>query len=329
MQRIAITGSSGHYGRKLVEHIRQESPESKILGIDVVPPKPGYAPHEFVSHDIRSSDVQTTLTNFHPDTIMHLAFVVNPIRDLKLMHDINVNGTRNVFEAVRAIRPQRFLMASSATAYGAWDDNPIPMDESWPLRARDDFQYSSDKSVNDAAVQKLGEELSDVAVSWTRPTVIVGPKIDNYLTRLVMHLPVMFLLDGVDTPLQWVHEDDCVAATWAILKHSARGPFNISPPDWVPMSKVAQLTKRRHMKLPFWCAKLATTVWWGMRLPIFDFPASLHDFVRYPWVITPDRLTKELGFEFKYSAEDTLMVMWHAHQQKRGRMEGGRGSQSL
>ncbi|MCX7419005.1 MAG: NAD-dependent epimerase/dehydratase family protein [Planctomycetia bacterium] len=147
MQRIAITGSSGHYGRKLVEHIRRELPNSQILGIDVVPPPPNYVPHEFVTHDIRSSEVQTTLANFRPDTIIHLAFVVNPIRDLKLMHDINVNGTRNVFEAVRFIRPMRFLMASSATAYGAWDDNPLPMDESSPLRPRQNFQYAADKTV--------------------------------------------------------------------------------------------------------------------------------------------------------------------------------------
>ena len=323
MQRIAITGSSGHYGRKLVEHIRRELPNSQILGIDVVPPPPNYVPHEFVTHDIRSSEVQTTLANFRPDTIIHLAFVVNPIRDLKLMHDINVNGTRNVFEAVRFIRPMRFLMASSATAYGAWDDNPLPMDESSPLRPRQNFQYSADKTVIDELIQRLSQELPDVAVSWTRPTVIVGPQINNYLTRLVMYLPVMCLLDGVDTPLQWVHEDDCVAATWTILMHSARGPFNISPPDWVPISKVAQLTNRWHIKIPLWSAKLATTFWWGLHLPIFDFPPSLHDFARYPWVITPERLTDELGFQFQYSAEETLMVMWHAHQQRRRNAEGG------
>ena len=319
MQRIAITGCSGHYARKLIELVRRESPDSTILGIDIVPPHPDYAPHEFVKHDIRSPDVRTTLANFQPDTIVHLAFVVNPIRDLKLMHDINVNGTHNVFDAVRAIRPQRFLMASSATAYGPWDDNPIPMDESWPLRARKNFQYADDKTEIDGAVQALSEELPDVAVSWTRPTVIGGPEIDNYLIRLVMYLPVMFLLDGFDVPLQWVHEDDCVAATWLILKHSARGPFNISPPDWVPISKVAQLTNRWHIRLPLWCARLATTIWWGLHLPIFDFPASLHDFVRYPWAIAPTRLTNEFGFKFRYSSEETLMIMWHAHLKRRGR----------
>ena len=47
MQRIAITGSSGYYGSKLVEHIRRESPETQILGIDCLPPR-NAAPHEFI-----------------------------------------------------------------------------------------------------------------------------------------------------------------------------------------------------------------------------------------------------------------------------------------
>ena len=109
MQRIAITGSSGYYGHKLIEHIRRESPETRLLGIDVVAPGDA-APHEFFQADIRSPDVRTALATFQPDTIVHLAFVVNPIRDTRLMSDINLGGTRNVFAAVRELRPQRFLM---------------------------------------------------------------------------------------------------------------------------------------------------------------------------------------------------------------------------
>lgn len=319
MQRIAITGSSGNYASKLIEHIRRDWPDATILGIDVAPPAPGFEPHEFVKHDIRSPDVRTTLEKFQPDTIMHLAFVLNPIRDLALMHDINVNGAKNVFEAVRTIQPQRFMMASSATAYGAWDDNPVPMDESWPLRARKDFQYSADKTELESAVLKLAEELPDVAVSWTRPTIIGGARVDNYLTRLIINLPVIMLLDGFDTPLQWVHEEDCAAATLTILKHSARGPFNISPSDWVFMSQVAKLTNRRQVKIPLWTVRLFTKVWWKLHLPVFHFPPSLHYFARYPWVIAPNRLTNELGFKFQYSAQDTLMEMWNAHQQRKQR----------
>lgn len=324
MQRIAITGSSGYYGRKLVEYIRRESPETLLLGIDVVPPGDA-APHEFFKADVRSPDVRTALANFQPDTIVHLAFVVNPIRDTKLMHDINVNGTKNVFEAVRAIRPQRFLMASSATAYGAWPDNPVPIPEDWPIRACTEFQYSADKAALEAEIKTLHDELPDVAVAWTRPVIIGGKGVSNYLSRYVLNLPFLVLPNGNDVSLHFVHEDDCVAATWAILQGNARGPFNVGPPDCLPLTKLAKLTNRRAISLPYWSMKLATTIWWGLRLPIFDFPPSLHHFARYPWVVSPARLQNELGFQFRHSCEETLLEMWAEHCRKKGKkMENGK-----
>ncbi len=318
MQRIAITGSSGYYGRKLIEHARRVAPTVRILGIDVVPPRDS-APDEFVKLDIRHPDVQTTLASFQSDTIVHLAFVLNPTHDNRQMHDINVGGTQNVFAAVRSIRPQRFLMSSSATAYGAWPDNPIPMHETWRLKAREKFQYSADKTAIEAAIRLLADELPDVAVSWTRPAIICGENVENFLSRLILNLPFMILPDGKDVPMQFVHESDCAAATWEILFQNARGPFNVAPPDWVPIRRVAELTNRRAVKLPYWSMKLATTIWWGLRLPVFDFPASLHDFVRYPWVVAPTRLQDELGFRFQHSAEETLMEMWAEHSHKKGR----------
>ncbi len=320
MQRLAITGSSGYYGRNLIEHARRESPETRILGIDVVAPREA-APDEFVQADIRSSDVPAALADFQPDTIVHLAFVVNPIRDTRRMSDINVGGTNNVFEAVRKLRPRRFLMASSATAYGAWPDNPIPIHEDWRLKAREHFQYAADKTAIEASILSLADELPNVAVSWTRPVIIGGKSVDNYLSRFMLNMPIILLPDGVDVPQQFVHVDDCVAATWKILRHDARGPFNIGPNDSIPLTKLARLTNRRAFKVPFWTFKFATAIGWGLRLPACDFPPSLHDFIRHPWVVAPTRLQKELGYQFRYSSEQTLLEMWTDHRRKKGKPE--------
>lgn len=318
MQRLAITGSSGYYGRNLIEHARRESPATRILGIDVVPPCEA-APDEFVQADIRSPDVQTALANFQPDTIVHLAFVVDPIRDNRKMSDINIGGTHNVFESVRTLRPRRFLMASSATAYGAWPDNPIPIHEDWRLKARENFQYAADKTAIEASIKSLAEELPEVAVSWTRPVIIGGKGVSNYLSRFTLTMPFILLPDGVDVPLHFVHEADCVAATWEILRRDARGPFNIGPNDHVTLTQLARLTNRRVFNAPFWTFKLVTAFGWGLRLPGSDFPPSMLDFVRHPWVVAPTRLQNELGFQFRYSSEETLLEMWTEHRRKKGK----------
>jgi UDP-glucose 4-epimerase len=242
---------------------------------------------------------------------------VNPIHDKRLMHDINVGGTANVFEAVRRLRPTRFLTASSATAYGAWPDNPVPISEGWRLKAREEFQYASEKTALEAELQQLAEELPDIAVSWTRATIIGGKGVNNYLSRLVRHLPLIVLPDGEDVRLQFVHVDDCAAATWEILCQDARGPFNVAPRDWVSLTELAELTNRPVIKLPFWTFKLVSGIWWHLRLPIFDYPPSLHDFIRHPWVIAPTRLENELGFQFRYTAEETLLEISGARRFRR------------
>src|SRR5260221_13276872 len=94
MQRIAVTGSWGYFGRRLIRHIRSVDPKVEILGLDVTPPREKVL-HEFADVDVRSPKVQNVLEAFQPDTVVHLAFVVNPIHDEARMHDINLNGSRN------------------------------------------------------------------------------------------------------------------------------------------------------------------------------------------------------------------------------------------
>ena len=78
-ERILITGSSGFYGRSLVNAIRAAWPAAQILGLDVVAPRSD-APDRFETCDITSSKLSERLQQFDPDTILHLAFVVNPMR---------------------------------------------------------------------------------------------------------------------------------------------------------------------------------------------------------------------------------------------------------
>ncbi len=107
--------------------------------------------------------------------------------------------------------------------------------------------------------------------------------------------------------------DDVISEMWA--GWSAR--HGVGPPDCLPLTKLAKLTNHRAISLPYWSMKLATTIWWGLRLSIFDFPPNLHHFARYPWVVSPARLQNELGFQFRYSCEETLLKMWAEHRRKK------------
>jgi len=308
LQRIAITGSSGFYGRALIALIRERVPDAKILGLDIVEPE-SERPDEFHVCDVTGDTAGEHLEKFQPDTLIHLAFVVEPMHNQQRMNEVNVEGTRKVLEAARRIVPDRILVSSSATAYGAWSDNPVPISEGHELRPRTDYQYSAEKVLVEQMLEQFAQEHPQTAVSWTRPCIIYGKGVDNFLTEFISKVWWVILPDGLDAPVQFVHLDDVAEATLMILQARGAGPFNIGPPDWITLRKMSQLKQCRHFKIPLKLCRAFTYFWWTCRLPVYRFPPSLWHFISYPWVVAPTRLTDELNFEFRYSTEETVRQM--------------------
>lgn len=306
MKRLAITGSSGYLGSKLVEHYRGRHPNIETLGIDIVPPPSESAtPHEFVELDICDPEFGEVLRSFAPDAVIHSAFVVAPMRNERKMRKINVEGCKNVLAAIEKCEVSHFMFVSSTTAFGALPDNPIPLDESKPVRASA-FRYALDKVEDEKIVAEFAEHNPDMVVSCVRPSIIGGPGMSNYLYRFIFGLPFMVLLDDYDTPLQFVHEDDVVAAIDQILEANARGAFNIAPPSSSPLSEIAEISGRRWFSLPGWMARFVHGVFWNLRLPFHESPVDFLHYARWPWVAAPDRLENELGFRFRYTSNETV-----------------------
>jgi UDP-glucose 4-epimerase len=294
MERIAVTGSSGHCGRAIVAAIRRNWPTSQILGLDIVPSKDNH-PDVFAACDISGPEVEQHLNDFQPTAIMHLA-----------LRQINVEGTRRILNCASSLPVSRVLIGSSATAYGAWSDNPVPLSETFPLRARREFQYAEEKVEMERLAAEFQQKHPEIAVTTTRPCMIYGPGLSNYLTQFILGGPLIVLPGGNDTPLQFVHLDDVAEATCAILNSGQRGAFNIAPSDWFTLTELAAMSGRFSVYAPMTMCLAFTTLWWKLRLPVFHFPAGLWYFIRYPWVVSPSRLTNELSFQFRYSSHEVI-----------------------
>ena len=307
-QRILITGSSGSYGRAVVRGIRRQWPEADVLGLDVVASKTD-PPDCFEHCDITSPKLLDSVSAFLPDTIIHLAFVVNPQRNAKRMREINVGGTNNLLRAAAAVGPARLLVSSSATAYGAWPDNPVPMSEDQPLRTRSNYQYADDKFEVESLLKQFSAAHPQIATSWTRPCMIYGPGMSNFMTTLFTVPPILTLPGGSNPQMQFVHLDDVARATLAILNADARGPFNLAPPDWFTITDLAKMSGRSAVSVPFAACRAVTACWWALHLPIFHFPSALWYFIRYPWVVASDRLIREIGFQFEHSSQDVIRLL--------------------
>jgi UDP-glucose 4-epimerase len=306
--RIAITGSSGLYGRAVVREIRRILPAARVLGIDRRPAE-GAQPDDFWQGDICDPRMATALAAFGPDTVVHLAYAVQPGRDRRAMRAANVDGSREVLTMAAACRVRRVLVASSATVYGAWPDNPAACDESTPLRPCLDYYYSEHKGEVEKLVQEFAARHPEIAVSWTRPAIICGPGVQNFLSDIFLSLPMLFLPDGRDTPLQFVHQEDVARATVAMLAAAARGPFNLAPSDVLTHRQIAAMLGIAAVPMPFAVIAGLSRLWWWLRMPWFTTPPGLVRYVRHSWVVSSERLRRELGFEFEHSSCEAFRLL--------------------
>src|SRR6266702_1832612 len=145
MATYAITGASGYIGTRMTRHLLDADPENRVLGFDVREPRIADPRLAFQTLDVRDRRLGAALAAQPIRSLLHFAFVLDPLYDEREMHDIDVNGTRNVLEAALAAGVPHVLATSSTTAYGALPDNPVPLTEEDPPRATPDFVYAHDK----------------------------------------------------------------------------------------------------------------------------------------------------------------------------------------
>src|SRR3954464_11980727 len=197
--RYLITGGSGYIGGRLTDELAGREETEKIVDVDLRPPPRSWPKHEFVKADIRDRRQMQELYEKHEiDAVLHFAFVLNPIRDEARMYDIDVNRTQAVLQAASDAGVKHVIQTSSATAYGAFPDNPKPIAEDWPVRGAPDFSYAKHKADADRICQLWAAEHKDRVMTIVRPCIVFGPNVDNYIVRAWENLPYTPVLDGVE-----------------------------------------------------------------------------------------------------------------------------------
>src|ERR671919_343274 len=195
--RYLITGGAGYIGSRLVDLLARREDTERIVICDLAPPAVYRPKTEFERVDVRDREgVRAVLERARPDALVHLAFILNPSHDEHFMYDVDVNGTHNVLEAAAAADVGHVLVTSSATAYGAFPDNPVPLTEDHPVRGVPSFEYARDKAESDRVCQVWANQHPDRTMTIVRPTVVFGPTVDNFIVRMLSAQPFLADLGG-------------------------------------------------------------------------------------------------------------------------------------
>ena len=297
---VAITGASGYMGSRLIEKLDREGSVDRILGFDLKPPAVRSDKLLFDSVDIRSDALRPRLKGV--DVVVHLAFVMDPIKDETEMRDINVHGSQNVFEAAAEGGVRKIVYPSSAVAYGAHPDNEIPLTEESPLRANLDFSYAAHKLEVEYAIKEFRREHPDMTFTIFRPAIVFGSHVDNAWSHF-LEAPVVFGVRGHSPPLQFVHEEDVADALLFAVQKDLDGPYNLAAKDELSSEEIVRMSGKRRVDLAEHKAFSLLERMWDLGWA--EAPAGMLHYTMYPWVVSVDKLAAA-GFSAAHSSRRAL-----------------------
>lgn len=212
--RVLVTGSSGLLGRPLCE--RLEEGGDSVDQYDLRAPPGGNHPESFESRDILSREqLRSAVAN--ANGVIHLAAVSRcaPAEaDPAMAHRVNVEGTRNVLEAIQSVGRSNpwFLLASSREVYG--EVRTVPVSEKFPVQPK--AVYGRTKADAEAEVRRFAASNPGRATILRLTNLYGSPwdyperVIPAFLTRARSGQPLE--VRGPQQILDFLHVDDAVEA---------------------------------------------------------------------------------------------------------------------
>lgn len=190
----------------------------------------------------------------------------------------------------------RVVLVSSAMAYGAWRSNPVPLDESQPLRPNPGHAVAA--AAAEAERQARRWEASsgefDRELVILRPVPVVSPG-----SAPPAHLP---LIDS-RAPLQFLHPEDMESAI-RVAETAPPGAYNVAPDGSVDADTARALVKGvANPGLPKRMAGLVAG--WTGRL---SAPAAV-SFSVFGWTVDNSRL-KDLGWLPTHDSEEAWVLAY-------------------
>jgi nucleoside-diphosphate-sugar epimerase len=333
---VVVTGIAGNLGRRLLPLLGNFS----VIGVDLNPP-PTDLPHQFEYMDLGAESSTRAfyelLHDTRPVSVVHLAFVIDPVRtgvlDTERMWQINVAGTARVMEAVTeanrtADSPIRqFVFPSSVSAYGPSLPGPATEDSAMAAHT---LPYAIHKKQSDEVVQQRAPALRGCSVYILRPHIFAGASVENYLLGAFRgtpngkgaraekmrsegkRLPCMLPRGQryLDNKIQFVHVDDMArliahilhrdpeAQRLTILNVAGRG-------DALTFGRCIEMAQAKLVRVPGkWAMKLVLQYLWKRQ--ISAIPPEALPYIIGEYIMNTDRLRSFLGAEYENVMQYTI-----------------------
>jgi nucleoside-diphosphate-sugar epimerase len=322
--RIVVTGATGNVGTSLVDALGADGRVTEIVGVARRRPRLERPRTRWVQADVAQAPLVELFRG--ADTVIHLAWLIQPSRDEAVTYRTNVEGSRRVFAAAADAGVGALVYASSVGAYSAGPQDRA-VDESWPTDGTPSSFYGRHKAAAERALDAVEAAHPQLRVVRLRPALtfkreaasgirrlFAGPFLPSPLVRPSL-LPVLPFPAGLRA--QAVHAADVADAyRRATLDGTARGAYNVAAEPVLDATTVGRALGARPVEVPVQVVRAAAALTWRLRLQPSE-PGWLDMGMAVP-VMDSSRIRRELGWEPERSADAALLELLEGIRERAG-----------
>jgi UDP-glucose 4-epimerase len=320
---VAVTGPTGEIGKAFMAALEREPEVGSVVGMARRPFDPaanGWTKAKCRPGDILDRKAVEDLVD-GADVVVHLAFAI--VTGEGEGRQINLDGSRNVFEAAAAAGAERLVYTSSVAAYGFHRDLPELLTEELPVRGTRRHPYSAHKAeVEGALAEALAGSATDAYVF--RPCIVAGPE----ATLLLDLIPLLAMGRRIPGPVRWalgkapllrpvlpdpgvpfqlVHHDDVAAAlAAAVIGEGSPGVYNLAGPGQLTVSDIAHELGWHAVPVPAPQVAVGAAAEAVAMMPFLPDEAAWIEAMRRPMLMDTSRARRQLHWMPHHDARETL-----------------------
>ena len=153
MSTVVLSGADDPLGHRVAAALGRSAGVQRIVTLD--------------DHELHSPDLKARIEG--ADAVIHLGG--------------GLEETRAVLDAAGAVGATHLVLLSSATVYGAWANNPVPLTEDAPLRPNPELDFAVRAAERERLASEWKHEHPGATVAVLRPAVPVAEDASGWLGR--------------------------------------------------------------------------------------------------------------------------------------------------
>lgn len=252
---VAIIGASGFVGTRLLGLLDENKSEYNLRNIDKQ--NSHFFPQITEIADVRDVEVMKGKLKNTDVVVLLAAEHRDDVSPVSLYYDVNVQGMKNVLEAMEINGVKRIVFTSSVAVYGLNKENPNEEHPADPFN-----HYGKSKWKAEQVLQEWYKSHSDWNINILRPTVIFGERNRGNVYNLLKQISggKFMMVGNGQNKKSMAYVGNIVAFIKFLIDNKREGynVFNyVDKPDFTMNELVAHISKVLKKRilpthLPYW-----------------------------------------------------------------------------